>query len=402
MKIGYLMNTYPLISTTFIRREIEALESMNIEIKRYAVRRSNQTLVDPLDKAECAHTHYLLSGNRGKLFYFAFIELVTNMPGIVRAVRPWIRQIRTGTGSVIKHIAYLLEAIALFRRAKRDGITHLHAHFSTNSTAVAMLSKLLGGPSYSFTAHGPDEFGDRTSGSLRLKMEHAAFVVAISQFCKGQLIYIGGIEFVKKIHIVRCGVSVEIFAPDNEGFAGNETLLCVGRLCVQKGQLLLPGVAASLRNEFPRLRIILIGDGPIRHELETLISKRDVSEVIEFKGWQSNVEVCEAMRNARALVLPSFAEGLPIVIMEALALGRPVISTYVAGIPELVDSGCGWIVIPGSETDLVEAMRSALMADAQQLRRLGLEGRRRIEEKYDLKKNAQQLLALFRAASSPT
>jgi colanic acid/amylovoran biosynthesis glycosyltransferase len=398
MKIGYLMNSYPMTSTTFVRREIETLESMGVEVKRYAVRHWDQRLVDPLDIAESARTRYLLSGNIAKLVCFATIELFTNIRGVVSAFGPWRSQVRNGSGSAIKHVAYFLEAIMLRRLAKRDGIAHLHVHFSTNSAAVAMLSKLLGGPSYSFTAHGPDEFDDRTSGGLRLKIAHSAFVVAISKFCKATLIGLAGAEFSDKIHIVRCGVRVEDFVPDTAGFDGNETLVCVGRLCLQKGQLLLPSAVAALRSEFPGLRIILIGDGPIRTELEALISQHDLRGMIELRGWKPNVEVREAMGHARAFLLPSYAEGLPVVIMEALALGRPVISTKIAGIPELVDSGCGWIVVPGSEAELVQAIRSALRADSQQLRRLGTEGRRRIEEQHDIRKNARILLDLICAA----
>jgi colanic acid/amylovoran biosynthesis glycosyltransferase len=397
MKIGYLMNSYPMTSTTFIRDEIEALESMNIEIKRYAIRRWNQNLVDPRDVAESARTEYLLSGNIARLVLISFLELLTNTRGLIRTIGPWLKQIRRSHGDLVKHAAYLLEAIVLRRRTKRDGIRHLHAHFSTNSTSVAMLAKLLGGPSYSFTAHGPDEFSDRASGSLHMKVKHSDFVVAISHFCKVQLICFSGMEFWDKVHIVRCGVNLEAFPVNTQGFDGNETFVCVGRLCVQKGQLLLPKAAAKLRGQFPRLRIVVIGDGPIRQALEDSIENYGVGEVFELRGWQANVAVRDAVRAARAFLLPSFAEGLPIVIMEALALERPVISTYIAGIPELLDSGCGWIVASGSECDLVDAMRNALMAAPQHLEDLGREGRRRVAERHNLYENARSLRRLFGA-----
>jgi colanic acid/amylovoran biosynthesis glycosyltransferase len=397
MKIGYLMNSYPMTSTTFIRGEIEALESMNVEIKRYAVRRWGERLVDPRDIAEGDRTQYLLSGNMSSLIFVAFIELFTNVRGIIRTIGPWIHQIRHSDGNFVKHMAYLLEAIVLRRRAKRDGVRHLHVHFSTNSTAVAMLAKFLGGPSYSFTAHGPDEFSDFASGSLQMKIRHSEFVVAISHFCKVQLISASGMEFWDKVHIVRCGVEVEALAPSTQPFDGNEVLVCVGRLCLQKGQLLLPKAVAALRSEFPGLKLVLIGDGPIRHALEDSIRSHGVSDMFELRGWQPNAAVRETVRHARAFLLPSFAEGLPVVIMEALALGRPVISTYIAGIPELVDSDCGWLVPSGSECDLLNAMREALRADSQRLEKLGLEGRRRVKDRHDQHKNARRLQELFQA-----
>jgi glycosyltransferase involved in cell wall biosynthesis len=228
-----------------------------------------------------------------------------------------------------------------------------------------------------------------------MKIEHSDFVVAISNFCKVQLVCFSGMEFWNKIHVVRCGIQLDDFDQNTEQYDSNQTLVCVGRLCLQKGQLLLPKAAAALRGEFPGLRIVLIGDGPIRRPLEDLISKHGVDEIIELRGWQPNAEVRQAMRNSRAFLLPSFAEGLPVVIMEALALGRPVISTYIAGIPELVSSACGWVVPSGSEAELVGAIRKALTADSHELQRLGLEGRRLVEEKHNVKTNARQLQELL-------
>ncbi len=122
MKIGYLMNSYPMTSTTFIRSEIEALESLDVEIQRYAVRRWDQTLVDPLDIAETTRTEYLLSENPGKLFYFLIVEIFSNFSGFARAIGPWCSQVRRSEGNLVKHIAYLLEAILLRRLTKRDGV----------------------------------------------------------------------------------------------------------------------------------------------------------------------------------------------------------------------------------------------------------------------------------------
>ncbi len=147
-----------------------------------------------------------------------------------------------------------------------------------------MLAKLLGGPTYSFTAHGPDEFTDRASGTLFLKIKYAEFVVAISNFCRVQLVYFSDIAFWNKIHIVRCGIRLEDFVPDTTHIGENQTLVCVGRLCVQKGQLLLPEAAAGLRSEFPDLRIVLVGDGPIRTPLEDLIKRHKVGGRNRIEG----------------------------------------------------------------------------------------------------------------------
>jgi colanic acid/amylovoran biosynthesis glycosyltransferase len=394
-RVGYLMNAYPMTSTTFIRGEIEALESIGVDVRRFAIRHWDQALVDPADIEEAARTEYLLTGNVVNLIVGLIAELCTNPGGLAKAFGPWIAQMRYSDRGFIKHVAYFLEAVQLRRRTKRGGIRHLHAHFSTNATTVAMLSKLMGGPSYSFTAHGPDEFGDQTSGRLLTKIKYAAFVIAISDFCKVQLICCSDMQFWDRIHVVRCGIRLDEFTPGDSLRSIEHTFVCVGRLCVQKGQLLLPKAAAALRGEFPDLKIILIGDGPIKRSLEELIVQYKVDDIFELKGWQPNAEVRRAVQKSRAFLLPSFAEGLPVAIMEAFALNRPVISTFIAGIPELLSSACGWIVPAGSESALVEAMRAALRASSDQLEMLGTEGRRRVEEGHSVTANIRQLRRLF-------
>jgi colanic acid/amylovoran biosynthesis glycosyltransferase len=394
-QMGYLMNAYPMTSTTFIRGEIEALESTGVDVRRFAIRRWDQALVDPADITEAARTEYLLTGNLLSLIFGPLVELFTNPGGLAKALRTWIAQMRYSDGGLVKNVAYFLEAIQLRRKTKQAGIRHLHVHFSTNATAVAMLSKLLGGPSYSFTAHGPDEFSDRTSGRLLTKIKHAAFVIAISDFCKVQLICYSDMRFWDRIHVVRCGIRLDEFTPGDSLHSIEHTFVCVGRLCTQKGQLLLPKAAAALRDEFADLRIVLIGDGPIRGSLEELIVRYRVADMFELRGWQPNAEVRRAVQRSRAFLLPSFAEGLPVAIMEAFALNRPVISTFIAGIPELLSSECGWIVQAGSESGLLEAMRAALRADPGQLEKLGTEGRRRVEDGHNVTANVRQLRRLF-------
>lgn len=397
MKIGYLMNTYPVTSATFIRREIQALEGLGLQIQRYAIRRWDQELVDPADQAEQERTRYLLSGQVLGLFGAFGAELLRDPLGVLRGLGPWIRLIRNAGGGVIRHSAYLLEAVALKRQARVDGIAHLHTHFSTNSAAVAMLCHLMGGPRYSFTAHGPDEFVDPGPSSLALKLQHAAFAVAISYFCRRTLIQAGGMDAWHKVEIVRCGLDLSEFPVSDAPFGAN--IVCVGRLCPQKGQVLIPAAVERALMDHPDLTVTLIGDGESRADIEAEIAKRGLASRIHLLGWQSNSEVRAHLSTARAMLLPSFAEGLPIVIMEALALGRPVITTYIAGIPELVDGGCGWIVPASSEPDLAHTLAAAMAADPETLARMGREGRARIERHHDLHANTVRLKELFTHAA---
>lgn len=397
MKIAYLLNTYPLISTTFIRREIEALEAEGVEVERFAARHWNETLVDPLDIAERQRTRYLLAGNVPRLFAALLRELLANPAGLARAVGVAFRLWRNARAGFARHAAYLLQAVFFKQQVCGSGAAHVHTHFATNATAIALLCHVLGGPGYSFTAHGPDEFENTDRLSFDLKMRHARFVAAISAFGRVQLIRASRWAHWPKIEIVHCGLALPDFTPTPN--PGSQVLVNIARFNSQKGLLLIPAAVAAIKDEFPGLQVVLIGDGEERLALEAEIARHGVAGHIQLRGWQSNAEVRRALVESRALLLPSFAEGLPVVIMEAFALGRPVISTYIAGIPELVDASCGWLAPAGDVDALAGAMRDALSAGADRLARMGDEARRRGVARHDIAASARQLKALFAKAA---
>lgn len=397
MKLAYLMNTYPVTSATFIRREIAAIEAAGAPVRRFAIRRWGDTLVDPLDQAEATRTRYLLSGNAAGLVTALFLDVITRPHHVARALPAWFGLIRAAKGRIVQHIAYLMQAAALRRETARAGIDHVHCHYCTNPAAVAMLCRLMGGPRYSFTVHGPDELLDLPGIGIRAKIEKAHAVAAITRYCRGRLAEHVDAVTAERIHIVHCGLKLDDF-PDDAGPPTGSTLVCVGRLCPQKGQVHIPAAAAAVRDRFPDLRIILIGDGESRAAVEAEIEKHAVGDIVTLAGWKSNQEVRAALKGARALLLPSYAEGLPIVIMEAFALRRPALTTTIAGIPELVDAECGWLVPPGDHDALVTALKDAMGAGADRLATMGAEGRRRVEERHDIARIAPQLLALFEAA----
>ncbi|MEO1493032.1 MAG: glycosyltransferase family 4 protein [Pseudomonadota bacterium] len=397
MKVGYLVNTYPTISSTFIRREIHAVEDLGATVVRYAVRRWDDEFVDPDDRSEAARTTYLLSGRAGPLITTFLLTCMISPLRILRALGLTTRLIRNAGGGLIRHLAYLMEAAALKRATEADGVRHIHCHFSTNPVSVAMLAHAMGGPTFSFTAHGPDELVDPNAHSLSLKIESAAFVIAITSYCRSFLALIGGMEHWRKVHVIRCGLDLTEFPPSGQGFDTHE-LVCVGRLCPQKGQSLLLRAMADLVKTHPTLHVTLIGDGESRPVLEAEIRDLDLARNVTLAGWASNKDVRSHIGHARALVLPSLAEGLPIVIMEALALGRPVVTTYIAGIPELVDQGCGWIIPAGDVDALGQALLEVIEAPPETLAARGSEGRARIVAEHDLNASARQLTALFAKA----
>lgn len=393
MKIAYLLNSYPMTSTTFIRREIEALVADGVEVERFAARPWGERLVDPLDIAEQQRTRYLLAGNVPNLFAAFLRELVVNPVRLARAAGVALRLWRNAREGFGRHAAYLLQGVYFKQQAARSSAMHVHTHFATNATAIALLSHMLGGPGYSFTAHGPDEFENTDRLSFDLKMRHAKFIVAISSFGRVQLVRASHWRHWPKIEIVHCGLALGDFTPAPN--PGNQVLVNVARFNSQKGLLLIPAAVAAVKDEFPGLKVVLIGDGEERAALQAEIARHGVAGQIELRGWQSNVEVRRALAESRALLLPSFAEGLPVVIMEAFALARPVISTYIAGIPELVDLSCGWLAPAGDVSALAVAIRDALSADPQRLADMGDEARRRCAARHDVSASARKLKSLF-------
>lgn len=401
-KVAYLVNQYPMVSHTFIRREIHALEQHGLEIERFSVRDCRKDAKDAADVKEAERTNVLLEKNaKGALSLLkASLSRAAKKPlSTLSAARLAIHLGRRSDRGPLVHLAYLAEAARLVEMLEEHGVEHVHAHFGTNSAMVALLAQALGGPGFSFTAHGPEEFDKPDVIQLADKIARAKFVVGVSSFGKSQLMRRTPAQAWDKVKVVHCGV--------DQGFLEEawlrpipeaKRLVCVGRICEQKGQLLLLEAAARLHDEGLLFELVLVGDGEMRKQAEELIARRGLERVVRITGWATGERVRDEVNAARALVLPSFAEGLPVVIMEALALKRPVISTYVAGIPELVETGkCGWLVPAGDVPALVEAMRAALSASPEELERLGEEGRRRVREKHDARTEARVLADAFAA-----
>lgn len=393
MRLGYLMNTYPLTSTTFIRREIEAHEASGIDITRLAVRPWEEELVDEGDRKEKQKTIYLLGNGISSLVTSCLVELATNPISVVKSFGVAVRLWSKNPKKVVEHIAYFLEAIKLKQIAKKQDLDHLHVHFSTNSTAVALLSKLLGGPSYSFTVHGPNELNEVRSISLKTKAIHAKSIIAITEYCKMAISNAIAEEDVEKIQVVRCGIFPEDFKPTT-GYSSQE-FVCVGRLCKEKAQATLVEAFAGLLTQYPSAKLTLIGDGDDRPYLEEMVRSLGISESVSFDGWGTNEEVRAAIGRSRALVLPSLAEGLPIVLMEAFAAKVPVISTDIHGIPELLDGTCGWLVAPGSVEATERALKDCASLSEDELAQKGEAGYRRVIDLHDQRKNASKLRELL-------
>ena len=394
-RLAYLVNHYPKVSHTFIRREILAVEQQGLDVLRLAVRGWDDDAPDPIDQAEKARTHYLLKdGGLGLLKatlaqaarspgrFFAALTLALKMSR--RADRPWPF-----------HLVYLMEACAAMPVLRDARIEHLHIHFGTNPAELGMLIEALGGPGYSLTVHGPEEFDRPDFLHLGAKIRGARFVAAITSFCRSQLSrWVAYTEW-PKLRIVHCGLDREFHAVDAPPPQGRR-LICIGRMTEQKGHLLLIEAAAQVARQVPDFELVLAGDGELRDALLGL--QRNV----RITGWISSDTVRSELLAARALVLASFAEGLPVVIMEAMALGRPCVSTCIAGIPELIRDGeNGWLLPAGDPDALAQAMLACLRLDDAELARVGQRARAAALERHDVDREAAKLVALFEEYASP-
>jgi colanic acid/amylovoran biosynthesis glycosyltransferase len=398
LKIAYFVNHYPKVSHTFIRREIHALERQGFQVERSALRGWNEALPDPQDVEERERTYYVLKAGFKGLALPAIGMLLRAPMRFWSALRTAVCLSRESDRPLPYHLVYLAEACHLAGWLARSGAQHVHAHFGTNSAEVVLLAHVLGGPSYSFTVHGPDEFS-RPLG-LAEKTRRSAFVVAISSFGRSQLYARCRTEDWAKVKVVHCGLEPAFYAGATREITTAPRLVCVGRLCEAKGQLLLVEAAARVVAAGQPLELVLAGDGPIRAELEASIRKHSLEKHVRITGWIGSSEVRQEILAARALVLPSFAEGLPVVIMEALALRRPVLTTYVAGIPELIRNGeNGWLFPAGSVAELAAAMQDCLARPVEQLQALGAAGFERMLERHSIDIEAGKLAQLFRAAT---
>jgi colanic acid/amylovoran biosynthesis glycosyltransferase len=400
LKIAYFVNEYPKVSHSFIRREILALERRGFEVLRVSLRGWDNVLPDAADRDESNRTRHVLRRGLIGLIAPTMTAMIRSPGRFVAAMRLAARMSRDSERPLIYHLIYIMEACRVLTWVKQFGAARIHTHFGDNSTEIVMLARVLGGPPYSFTAHGPNEF--LRHWGLDEKIHRSDFVVAVSSYGRSQLFLRCEPRDWPKVQVIHCGLEKSFYDVPAATMTATSRIVCVGRLCAAKGQLLLLDAVQRLVAAAIPIELVLAGDGPLREQLEQRIVQLGLSDHVRITGWISGDQVRQEILAARALVLPSFAEGLPVVIMEAMALRRPVLTTYIAGNPELVRSGeNGWLVAAGSVDELARAMQECLSMPAEQLRKMGDAGFERVTERHDIDVEVAKLAALFRVADSP-
>lgn len=401
LRVAYLINQYPKVSHSFIRREIRALERQGFSVDRIALRGWKDYVVDLEDQEERKLTWYVLRDGIFPLIAAVFRILLQSPGRFLAALTLALHMARGALKPLPYHLIYLAEACRVLLRIQQHRVMHLHAHFGTNSAEVVMLVHVLGGPPYSFTVHGPEEFDSPEALGILEKIRRAAFVVAVNSYGRSQLYRWSYPEDWPKIKVVHCGINQTFYNVPLTPPPTEPRLVCVGRLCYQKGQLILVEAVARLVAKGIDCNVCLVGDGDIRNEIEIAIRQHKLEDRVRITGWVSGDEVRNEVLAARALVLPSLAEGLPVVIMEAMALRRPVIATFIAGIPELVRDGeTGWLIPAGDVEALVTAIGHCVSRRSDELQVMGEAGYARVLQRHSVEGEAARLAEYFHSAAS--
>ena len=398
MNLAYLTSVYARSSDTFVRAEVLALRARGHTVHTFSIRKpdADQVVSDEV-RAERETTTDLLPDNAAGIVGATLLQLVTHPVRAFGALGLAWRTARPGVRGRLFGLIYWAEAAFLGRRLRALGVQHLHVHLGESPATVAMLASAHADVPFSMAIHGPYIFRAPEAWALGTKIARSAFTTCITDFTKSQCMIYSEPEHWSKFVTVRCGPDARFLEGDIAPLPAESRLVWVGRVCEEKGVPLLVEAALEVAEEDERFELVLVGDGPLRPHLEARVREAGFEARIRFTGWASSDAVKQAILDARAMVLPSFAEGLPVVIMEALALGRPVISTFIAGIPELVETGVnGWVVPAGSRVALVEALREVLGSGEAELMKLGRRGREMVRERHGLEEQVDALEGAMR------
>jgi glycosyltransferase involved in cell wall biosynthesis len=399
--LAYLVSRYPAVSHTFILREVLALRARGLRIEVASVNPPDRrdTEMGPEERDEASRVYGLKHRGLRDALPALLWALATRPLALARTL---VQSLSFGRGlRRFYAIAYAVEAAMLCRWMQARELQHLHVHFGNAAASVGVLAKTLSGCGLSLTIHGPDEFDDVFGQQLPAKVAAADRVVCISQFARSQLMRLCAPVQWPKLAVCRLGVDTRRYAPRASATARPPLprrrlrLLCVGRLAPAKGQQLLLQACARLQGEGLDFELRLVGDGPDRAPLEHALQALGLSGRVSLLGARNQSEVREELALADLFVLPSLAEGIPVVLMEAMAFGLPTLSTTVNGIPELIRDGeTGLLVSPGDVSALCAALRRLLTEPTLRATLAG-HGRRQVRAHFELDRNLARLAEIF-------
>ncbi len=397
MNMAYLISRYPAISHTFILREIDMLRRLGFEIYTAsinAVDRQPEQLTAQ-EQAEVANTFYVKpSGIWGVLK--AHVKTIFTHPiWYAKGLKFALGLGKTDLRKVLYAFFYFVEAVMVGQWMRSNKVSHLHVHFGMAAATVGLIAKHTFPIEFSLTIHGPDEFYNVNDNYLAQKILDAKFICCISNFARSQLMMLSSPSEWDKFEISPLGVDPEVFKlRDIVAPSDVFEVLCVGRLVPVKGQLILLNAVRQLLAEGRKIRLRYIGDGPDRARLEKTVADSQLNEHIIFEGAVNQDDILQFYQSADIFTIASFAEGVPVVLMEAMMMGIPCVTTHITGIPELIGQGEGLLVAPSDEEGLAEAIRK-LMDDENFYKQIAQAGHDSVMARYELGKNTERLARIF-------
>jgi len=398
-KLAYLTSQYPAASHTFIRREIAALRELGWTIDTFSVRPPgpDETRSDA-DRSEFDRTFYILK-QPVLAFVGAHLAALLRRPGkYLKTFGLALGHRQPGARGLFLACAHFAESVLLAHELERREVQHLHNHFANSAATVGLLASKLLGIGWSFTMHGISETDYPAGLMLGRKIEQADFVACVSWFGRAQGMRLVSPSHWTKMHVVRCGIPLDKVPTHTVSSAG-KAIVCVGRLSPEKGQAGLLEAFASVRAKHPEASLVLAGDGPDRCNLGAIAKDLGIGDAVTFVGRLTEEEAMAEIARSDALVLPSFMEGLPIVLMEAMAIGVPVVASRIAGIPELVEDGkTGLLFTPSDWEELGDCM-DRLLSDNKLRAAITEQAKTRVLDEFDGRKSATKLAGILLQAS---
>jgi colanic acid/amylovoran biosynthesis glycosyltransferase len=409
VRIAYLTGRYPRVTHTFIMREVRVLRRLDVDVETYSIWRTDEReLLSQADREEARRTEALLPPHPGRLLRSHLRAVARTPRGYASTLRRALRLSRPGVRRRALALTWFVEAIVLWDSCARRGLRHVHAHLDGSAPMVALLSvefanadpRRDGRWSWSQTVHGSKEFYDVHSERFDARAASASFIACISDYTRSQVMAFVPEELWDKLVVARCGVDVNEFAPGVPQAGRGLRILTIGRVDAMKGNVVLLQALARLGERGLRPSLTVVGDGPSRPKAIEIADRLGLADQVTWVGAVGQDRIPDFYADCDVFCLPSFAEGVPIVLMEAMAMEMPVVANAITGIPELVEDGVsGFLVRPGRVDELVERL-ARLLDDSALRASMGRAGRRKVAAEYDLEDNALALVRLFAGAGS--
>lgn len=399
-RVAYLVSEYFAPSHTFVRREVSALREAGMTIIPFSIKASDQ---DDAVQAIFNRPFYI--------YLFAIFGALGRQPR--QFFSSWwlaLRHRPPGLRALLWSQFHFVEAILLAKLIKTAGCGHLHNHFANSAATVGLLAAHYLSIPWSFTLHGISETDYPAGMLLREKLERADFVACASYFMRAQAMRTVDFKHWGKMHIVRCGIDMKQIPREGEAVASSRPekeqcdtaspvrIITVGRLSAEKGYFGLLGVLARLNAKGVAFSATIVGDGPSMEAIHANAKSLSLDHIVRFTGALSEAETLKEIRCSDIMVLPSLMEGLPVVLIEALAMRKAVVASQVAGIPELIGHGVTGLLFTPSDWDSLERQLSVLLDDPELRNRLGYEGSLCVNAEFRSETAAAILRKLFNAA----